>query len=187
MGVKIDDDFTGDPDKDGSHPRSTSKSKRKSGKKKSSAAHPPSAASQLVELALERYRFGVSEDGEPYAVRPGHHVVRLLRGGTNSLRAELSKAFHQKYRKVPPQQALADALLVLEGTAQDQDPDQVYLRVAAADGSVWRRLGRPDHITVHTVTQSATSEEKRSRLSPNGTRALPPGKWIRRSTAGSGW
>jgi len=175
MGVKIDDDFTGDPDKDGSHPRSTSKSKRKSGKKKPSAAHPPSAASQLVELALERYRFGVSEDGEPYAVRPGHHVVRLLRGGTNSLRAELSKAFHQKYRKVPPQQALADALLVLEGTAQDQDPDQVYLRVAAADGSVWRRLGRPDHITVHTVTQSATSEEKRSRLSPNGTRALPPG------------
>src|SRR5829696_5489158 len=150
MGVRIDDDFTGGSDE------------KRSAK---------SAASQLVDLALERYRFGVSEDGEPYAVQPGRHVVRLLRGGTNSLRAELSKAFHQKYKKVPPQQALADALLVLEGTAQDQNPDQVHLRVAAADGSVWRRLGRPDHITVHTVTQSATSEEKRSRLSPNGTRA----------------
>src|SRR5215218_8179495 len=141
MGVKIDDDFTGDPDKDGSHPRSTSKSKRKSGKKKPSAAHPPSAASQLVELALERYRFGVSEDGEPYAVRPGRHVVRLLRGGKNSLRAELSNAFHQKHRKVPPQQALADALLVLEGTAQDQDPGPVHVRVAHADGAVWLDLG----------------------------------------------
>jgi hypothetical protein len=40
-----------------------------------------------------------------------------------------------------PQQALADALLVLEGMAQDQDPDQVHLRVATADGVVWLDLG----------------------------------------------
>ena len=74
MGIKIDDDFTGRIDK-----KSESK---------------PSAASQLVEMALERYHFGVAEDGQPYAVRPGHHVVRMLRGGKNSLRAELSQAYY---------------------------------------------------------------------------------------------
>jgi hypothetical protein len=57
MGVKIDDDFTGGDEK--------------------SAGRPPSAASQLVELALDRYHFGVAEDGQPYAVKPGRHVVRM--------------------------------------------------------------------------------------------------------------
>jgi hypothetical protein len=121
MGVKIDDDFTGGDEK--------------------SAGRPPSAASQLVELALDRYHFGVAEDGQPYAVKPGRHVVRMLRGGKNSLRAELSKAYYQKHKKAAPQQALADALLVLEGMAQDQDPNQVHLRVAAADSVVWLDLG----------------------------------------------
>jgi hypothetical protein len=121
MGVKIDDDFTGGDEK--------------------SAGRPHSAASQLVELALDRYHFGVAEEGQPYAVKPGRHVVRMLRGGKNSLRAELSKAYYQKHKKAAPQHALADALLVLEGMAQDQDPNQVHLRVAAADGVVWLDLG----------------------------------------------
>src|SRR5215217_8153484 len=96
MGVKIDDDLKGGSD-----------DKRPA----------MSASSQLVELAQERYRFRVSEERQPYAVKPGRHVVRLLRGGKNSLRAELSQAFYHKHRKVPPQQALADAMLVLEGMA----------------------------------------------------------------------
>jgi hypothetical protein len=100
-----------------------------------------SASTLLVELALGRYRFGCTEDGQPYAVRPGRHVVRMLRGGKNSLRAELSQAYHQKYKKVAPQQALADALLVLEGDAQSQDPDQVHLRVATGNGEIWLDLG----------------------------------------------
>jgi hypothetical protein len=100
-----------------------------------------SAASLIVELALERYHFGVTEEGQPYAVKPGRHVVRMLRGGKNSLRAELSKAFYQTYKKAPPQQALADALLVIEGMAQDEDHTPVHLRVAKAAGAVWLDLG----------------------------------------------
>jgi hypothetical protein len=100
-----------------------------------------SAASLIIELALDRYHFGVTEEGQPYAVKPGRHVVRMLRGGKNSLRAELSQAFYQKYKKAAPQQALADALLVLEGQAQEQDPDRVHLRAAAANDSVWLDLG----------------------------------------------
>ena len=94
-----------------------------------------------MDLALQRYNFGITEDGQPYAVKPGRHIVRMLRGGQNSLRAELSLAHYQNHRKAAPQQALADALLVLEGMAQDQDPDQVHLRVAKANGAVWLDLG----------------------------------------------
>jgi hypothetical protein len=122
MGPQIADDFTG-----------SSEPKPDRGK--------PSAASQLVEMALDRYHFGVTKDGQPYAVRPGRHVVRMLRGGKNSLRAELSQAYYREHKKAAPQQALADALLVLEGMAQDQDPDQVHLRVAAADDVIWIDLG----------------------------------------------
>ena len=94
-----------------------------------------------MDLALQRYNFGITEDGQPYAVKPGPHIVRMLRGGQNSLRAELSLAHYQNHRKAAPQQALADALLVLEGMAEDQDPAQVHLRVAKANGAVWLDLG----------------------------------------------
>jgi len=121
--VKIADDFTG-----------SSKPSNDTGGK-------PSAASQLVEMALDRYHFSVTEDGQPYAIRTGRHVVRMLRGGKNSLRAELSQAYYQRHKKAAPQQALADALLVLEGMAQDQDPGRVHLRVAKANGVVWLDMG----------------------------------------------
>jgi hypothetical protein len=78
--VKIADDFTGAPEPESDRAK-------------------PSASSRLVEMALERYSFGLSEDGQPYAVKPGRHVVRMLRGGKNSLRAELSQAFYREHKK----------------------------------------------------------------------------------------
>jgi hypothetical protein len=102
---------------------------------------PPSTSTLLVELALKRYEFGCTEDGQPFAVKPGGHVVRMLRGGKNSLRAELSKAYYHLHGKVAPQQALADALLVLEGQAQEEEPTRVHLRVAAATHAIWVDLG----------------------------------------------
>jgi hypothetical protein len=100
-----------------------------------------STSTLLVELALKRYEFGCTEDGQPFAVKPGGHVVRTLRGAKNSLRAELSKAYYQRHRKTAPQQALADALLALEGEAMDSDPCQVHLRVASTPGAIWLDLG----------------------------------------------
>ena len=100
-----------------------------------------SASTLLVELALDRYTFGCTEDGQPFAVKPGGHVVRMLRGGKNSLRAELSQAYYWRYHKAAPQQALADALLVLEGEALARNPSEVHLRVAAADNAIWLDLG----------------------------------------------
>ena len=101
-----------------------------------------SAAVVLVELAQARYRFGVTEEGEPFAVPvAGGHVVRMLRGGRTSLRAEIAALYRRHTGRVPAQQALADALLVLEGEAQSGDPERVHLRVAEAQGAVWVDLG----------------------------------------------
>lgn len=96
-----------------------------------------SASTVLIELASGRYDFGITDDGLPYAVQPGRHVVRPLRGGRLSLRAELSREYYKLHRRAAPQQALADALLALEGMAQEADPTTVHLRVAAADGAIW--------------------------------------------------
>lgn len=101
-----------------------------------------SAASVLVDLAQQRYRFGVSEDGSPFGVKAdGSHVVRRLRGGRQSFRAELATAYRAKTGKVAAQQALADALQVIEGDAQDRDPEQVHLRVAEHADAVWIDMG----------------------------------------------
>lgn len=101
-----------------------------------------SAASVLVDLARERYDLGVTEDGDAYAVPlPAGHVVRMLRGGKASLRAELASAYLDHAGKVAPQQALADALLVLEGMAQRVEPVPVHLRIAEHGGAVWVDLG----------------------------------------------
>jgi len=99
------------------------------------------AATVLVELALARYRLGVAEGGEPFAV--AHklpHLARLLRG-QGSLRAELAGAYYSATGKAAPQQALADALLVLEGEALHDAPERLYLRVAEAGGALWVDLG----------------------------------------------
>ncbi len=101
-----------------------------------------SAASVLVQLALDRYDLCVTADGEPYVVaRPDRHVVRMLRGGKASLRAELSNAYFEASGKAAPQQALADALLVVEGRCQAAHPVDVHLRVAEHGGAVFIDLG----------------------------------------------
>ena len=101
-----------------------------------------SAAEVLVNLALERYSFGCTEDGDGYAVAlPAGHVVRMLAGGQVSLRTELAAAYRAKTGKVAAQQALADAMLVLAGIAQEAEPEPVALRVAQTDNGVWIDLG----------------------------------------------
>ncbi len=101
-----------------------------------------SAATKLVELAQGRYDFGVSESGEAFALpRSGPKIVHLLRGSKQSLRAQLAREFFRKNKKAAPQQALADALLVIEGMAQENEPTELYLRVAKAQGALWLDLG----------------------------------------------
>jgi hypothetical protein len=107
-----------------------------------SGAGRKSASTVLVEMAQERYSFGVSDAGETYAVPRGDaKVILMLRGGKTSLRGQLSRAYFTRTRRTAAQQALADALLVIEGVAQESKEDRLYLRVANDDGSLWLDLG----------------------------------------------
>lgn len=101
-----------------------------------------SASTVLVELAQERYRFGVSDAGETFAVPlAGPKVVSLLRGGKTSLRNKLAREYFRLTQRAASQQALVDALLVVEGLAQDEAESTLYLRVAAYEGCRWLDLG----------------------------------------------
>jgi hypothetical protein len=101
-----------------------------------------SASTLLVRLGEERFTLGQSAEGEPFALpKDGPRVVRMLRGGQDSLRAELSEAFFRRYGKAPSQSALADALSVLDGIAARANPVPLALRVAEVDGTYWLDLG----------------------------------------------
>lgn len=108
----------------------------------SSAPGKKSAAQQLVALALECYDLGVDTDDKPFAVRKGGHVTRPLKGGKRSLRKELGGLFYRMSGKTASQNALAEALDVLEFEATDSEPVELAVRVARPnDGEVYVDLG----------------------------------------------
>jgi len=102
-----------------------------------------STADLIVDLALERYELARSEDGEPFAIeRAGPNVARKFRGGRSSFRAALAAGFAESFGKVPPAQALVDALAVLEGRALARPRQTLALRTGLlGDGSVVVDLG----------------------------------------------
>jgi hypothetical protein len=105
----------------------------------------------IVELAEERFDFGVTTTGEPYAVlKEGPNIALRFRGGRHSLRATLAKLFYEKNRNTAKAQDLADALLVLEGRAADLEPTEVAIRVGRnpVDGRIILDLGREDGVVV---------------------------------------
>jgi len=147
-----------------------------------------SAADRLVDLGRQRYTFGQSAEGEPYAVaKCGPRLVRLLRGQGGSLRSELSAAYLEEHGKSPAQAALTDAVCTLEGLAQREPQERLHVRFAAAGDALYVDLG---DATGRAVKVSADGWEidpappvlfRRSAL----TGALPPpvpgdlGEWRR--------
>ncbi len=104
----------------------------------------PSAATRLVEMALEDFELRLATDGTVFAVpTDGAPLTYPLRGGKVSLRAALARRYFAATGGAASQQALADALLVLEGHGQERDPEPVELRVAERDGVHWLDLGTP--------------------------------------------
>jgi len=77
----------------------------------------PSAATQLIEIAREDYRLGITDNDEPFASRKGSHVVMILRGGRTGLRAELAPRYFDRNHTAAHQQPLTDACATLEGFA----------------------------------------------------------------------
>ena len=105
----------------------------------------PAAASLIVDQALAAFDLVRDGSGTAYAVpKNGARIARPLRGGGGSLRALLSRLYREVSGTVPSQQALADALLNLEGYAQDSDPVEMTLRVARNGDDAWLDLGTDD-------------------------------------------
>lgn len=103
-----------------------------------------STATRLVNLALSSYEMRLADDGTVFAVPlSGERVTFPLRGGRQSLRAVLARAYFDEHGGAAPQQSLADALLVLEGHGQSRDPEPLHLRVAPGNGphTVWLDMG----------------------------------------------
>jgi hypothetical protein len=128
----------------------------------------PSDADKLVRLALDSYIPGRSSSGDLYgAPIDGTPVVRMLRGGRHSLRAELAARYWQTYDRAVGDSALSSALAVVEGMAQTAPPEDVHVRVApdGADGIVLD-LGREDGATVHVTTDGWTVQNPSPRDRP---------------------
>ena len=106
---------------------------------------PDSAATILVNMARTRYDFGISTTGETYAIpKEVYPVVALLRGSKTAIRSTLAREFFKEHRRAASQQALTDALSVIEGFAQEKDEQELYLRVAENDEGLWLDLGDMD-------------------------------------------
>lgn len=101
-------------------------------------------------MAREQYRFVTSPDGRPYAVALDGPNTALPLRNKGGLRQRLARQFADAYPgEVASQSALADAMTVLEGLAEDGDPVPVHLRVGRAeDGAVVVDLGSTDGRTV---------------------------------------
>ena len=111
--------------------------------KKSKSAG-PSQATRIVQIALTEYDLGCTPDGDTYAIpKTGPRVVRLLRGGRGSLRAELARAYFDRTDAAASQSALTDACMVLDGKAQQVEPIELHLRVAAHQTALVLDLGDP--------------------------------------------
>lgn len=90
---------------------------------------PPSQATQLVDLALERYDLARSDDDELYAVpRDGLRRAEPLVGGGRLVEG-LLKAYRDAHGKVAGSSAAAEAVGTLRGEAFDSERQAVHLRV----------------------------------------------------------
>lgn len=105
----------------------------------------PATAELIVRMAEEHFRLGRSSTDEPFAVcRRGPNVAVMLRGSSEALRAVLSRDFRKALGRVPSASAVADAMVTLQGMAQDAEPEPVALRVAEHDGGIVLDLGGSD-------------------------------------------
>lgn len=108
------------------------------------------ASERIVELALSRYRLGVTLEGEHFAARKDRpHIALPLRGGRLGLRHALAHDYREATGKVAGQQALADALLTLAGIAQESAPEVLNLRVAETAAGIFIDTGDSAGTVLH--------------------------------------
>ncbi len=122
-----------------------------------------SVATELIELARATYRFGTSTTGDTFGIPlEGPPVTFMLRGGKQSLRAELAHRYFTLHHKAASSQALTDATLTLEGIGQEWQTE-LHLRVAPnpdGDRSTWIDLGDNTGRAIHITDQGWSLEQR---------------------------
>jgi hypothetical protein len=115
----------------------------------------PSQATALRGMALERYDFGVGQDGSPYAVaKSGPRIAQPFSGARSALRAELARLYAEHNGgHVPNAGALTDALTALHGHALTADPRPLAIRVGRHGGCLYLDLGRVDGHVVRIAAE----------------------------------
>lgn len=98
-----------------------------------------------MDMADRDFRLGSTAAGLAFAVRhDGANVALLLRGGRQSLRGELARAYFAENDRPASSSALADALATLEALALTHDPEILHLRVAGDATEIVLDLGTTD-------------------------------------------
>ncbi len=94
-------------------------------------AEPPEAtiADRCVNLAIERFRFGRDKQKQAFAIDQEKPSIAFPLDGT-LFKRRLARAFRDRYRKTPNGSALTDAMNVIQGLAEDAEPEDVAIRVA---------------------------------------------------------
>ncbi|MEO5874267.1 MAG: hypothetical protein ABIS86_08250, partial [Streptosporangiaceae bacterium] len=136
----------------------------------------PSQSTQLVKVGRDRFELFMSDDGRPYAVRKDGPNLALSLRGKAGLRSTLARIFAQEQSNTAASQsALADAMTVLEGFAQDAEPRVPHLRTARDSDRIVVDLGTPDGRCV-VIGPEGWSREDRSPVlfrRSGAMRALP--------------
>lgn len=101
-----------------------------------------SQATRLVKLVERDFRIGCTADGESFVRRDDSPITLPLRG-SRGVRSLLAKTYAREHGAAPSQQALADALLVIEGIAREQAVRELNLRVAGVGQERYLDLGDP--------------------------------------------
>ena len=110
-----------------------------------SATGGPPQSEMLVALAEEVFTFGQSADGNAFAVDNTEPGIALPLRGKGGFRTTLAALYRRNYGRPPSASALADALTVLTGIAQDQPRTEVSLRVARNGDALVVDLGNADN------------------------------------------
>lgn len=114
-----------------------------------------SAAQQLVELALDCYDLGIDDDGQAFGVRKGGHVARPLLNSRFSVRKELGGLYYRQTGKPATQNALTEAIAVLEAEAEYAgQPQQLFLRAARpSPDAIYIDMGDTDERVIHVMPE----------------------------------
>ncbi|MFW0774368.1 hypothetical protein ACLRGI_14485 [Paenarthrobacter nitroguajacolicus] len=118
-------------------------------------AEKKSTSQQLVELARDKYNFGIDTDGKAFGFRKGRHVVRPLTGSKRSVRQEVGGLFYRATGRPPSQNALTDGNGVLEYEAQEQgEPVRQATRAARTnDGELFVDIGNQSEQVLHVTSE----------------------------------